>query len=81
MAPAPSPKRIETERSVKYGVLFVVLVCAALGHLGSPLAVSQLLECLNDQSIDIRRASLRALQRITGEDHGEDPEAWAAAGW
>ncbi len=59
----------------------VVLTCAALGHLGSPLSVRPLLACLEDPDVEIRRAAFLALGRITGEDHGEDSQEWFAAGW
>ena len=59
----------------------VVLTCAALGHLGSPLAVEPLLGSLEDPSVEVRRAAFLALRRLTGEDHGEDPRAWVEAGW
>jgi len=59
----------------------VILTCATLGHLASPLSVPPLLETLQDPSVDVRRAALLALRRITREDHGEDPRHWQEAGW
>ncbi len=59
----------------------VILTCAALGHLGSVQTVPDIRRCLDHPSTDVRRAALLALKRITGEDHGEESRAWAAAGW
>jgi len=59
----------------------VILTCATLGHLASPLSVSPLLEILEAPDVDLRRAAYLALRRITEEDHGEDPRHWRDAGW
>ena len=59
----------------------VILTCATLGHLGSPQSVPLLLERLTDHKLEIRRAALQALRRLTGADYGEEPEGWRKAGW
>lgn len=59
----------------------VVMTCAALGALGSSLAVPPLLELLENPGVEIRRAAFLALRRITAEDHGELSRDWHAAGW
>ena len=59
----------------------VSLVCASLGHLGSPDAVPSLVNALASSSVTVRRAAYLALTRITGEDHGERPRDWRDAGW
>ncbi|MEM8713972.1 MAG: hypothetical protein AAGG01_23770, partial [Planctomycetota bacterium] len=58
-----------------------VVACAVLGHFGTAKCVSGLLKILGGNGGDhLRRSALEALQRATGEDHGEDVAAWAAAG-
>lgn len=60
----------------------VVLTCAVLGHLGSKSSVPPLLGKLaSDQPLAVRKAAYDALRRITEENHGEQPDAWRAAGW
>ena len=59
----------------------VILTCAALGHLASPKSALRLIERIDDHDLEVRRAALLALRRMTGEDHGEDPQAWIDAGW
>lgn len=59
----------------------VIAACAALGHLGSPASVPDLLFTLDRADPSIRRAALLALRRVTGEDHGEKPSDWVRAGW
>ena len=65
----------------RQGVDLVVLTCAALGSLGSSLSVPYLLDSLQHRSLEVRQAAYLALCRITGEDHGELSQDWAAAGW
>ena len=60
----------------------VVLTCAVLGHLGSYSSVGPLLEQLEeDKSTAVRKSAFDALRRITGENHGDTPQAWRSAGW
>lgn len=59
----------------------VTLTCAVLGHLGSRRATSGLIHALMRPSVDVKRAAYLALCSITGEDHGEDVDAWKEAGW
>ena len=63
------------------GVDLVVMCCAALGSLGSPLAVPYLLDSLQHRNLEVRQAAYLALCRITGEDHGEHSQDWVKAGW
>lgn len=58
-----------------------VVACAVLGHFGTAKSVAALLKILGGNGEDeLRRAALEALQRATGENHGEDVAAWVAAG-
>ena len=58
-----------------------VLCCATLGHIGVNEAAEPLKEALRDKRLEVRKAAYQALRRMTGENHGEDPEMWDAAGW
>lgn len=58
-----------------------VLACAVLGHLGSALSTHALIDALASPNVELKRAAYLALCRISGSDHGEDPNAWEAAGW
>lgn len=53
--------------------------CAVLGHLGSTVAVPPLIDALAGSDAELKRAAYLALCRITGVDHGEDPNAWDEA--
>jgi len=55
----------------------VVLSCAVLGHLGSWIAVPELIELVGKSDGAVLQAAARALQRITGRDFGSDEEAWS----
>lgn len=59
----------------------VVLATAALGHLGSMDAIPHLVAQLEAERVEARRAAYRALRRMTGENHGDDPDAWRFNGW
>jgi HEAT repeat protein len=56
----------------------VVRLCIAhsLGILGSEAAVDTLIEILSDENKDVREAGVWALEKISKQDLGEDPEAW-----
>jgi HEAT repeat protein len=48
----------------------------ALGDIGDEEAVGPLIEALNDEWAQVRRAALVSLKLITDEDFGEDYGAW-----
>lgn len=48
----------------------------ALGTLGFPVALPDLVAALGDKEKTVRFAARDALVEITGEDKGDDPDAW-----
>jgi hypothetical protein len=48
----------------------------ALGELKDPRAVEPLIEALKDEVSDVRNAVAKELQKITGQNFGENPEEW-----
>ena len=57
----------------------VILCCQALGRLGSPEAVEELIECLDHRDREVREAAREALRSITGHDLGLESQAWLEA--
>jgi hypothetical protein len=56
----------------------LLMSCAVLGHLGSNVALPELIDALEHPYPEVRAAALKALRDITGRDHGSDPQAWGA---
>lgn len=56
----------------------LLLTCRALEQLGSPLAVSGLVECLERDDPRVRAAAWKALRAITGADLPPEADSWAA---
>lgn len=54
----------------------VVATCAALQRLGDPAAVPALIDVLSDPREPVSRAALAALEGLTGERLGSDPDVW-----
>ena len=52
------------------------MTCAALGRLGSHVAVEELVEALDHDREDVRGAVHAALVQITGEDRGPSSRDW-----
>ena len=52
------------------------VACSALGHLGSHAALPVLVEALEREQADVKRAAWHALKRITGRTYGPEPEIW-----
>ena len=52
------------------------LACFALGEFGLAPDLEPLIVQLEHPQESVREAAHTALQRLTGEDHGEDPGAW-----
>jgi hypothetical protein len=53
--------------------------CAALGRLGSPAAIADLVRCLEDPSPLLAAQAWAALKLITGADLPAEAEAWSRA--
>lgn len=56
-----------------------VVAASALGHFGTVEAARQLAELLSHRSLKVKQAAYAGLRRVTGEDHGEDLDAWREA--
>ena len=48
----------------------------SLGELKDPRAVEPLISALKDEDENVRRTAAEALEKITGEDFGEDEAKW-----
>lgn len=57
------------------------LVAAAIGALEDYEGIPTLVEALDDQDPNLRRAAARALRKITGQSHGLDSSRWAIWYW
>jgi len=51
-------------------------VAEALGKIGDRSAVEVLIELLSDEQAEVSQAAALALQRIAGQDFGQDAEKW-----
>jgi hypothetical protein len=82
-----NPKWRETEEAKKWVPVFISdlkskslgtreAAVYALGELKDPRAVEPLIEALKDENPDVRERAANALQKITGQNFGENPEEW-----
>lgn len=59
----------------------VRLACRALEQLRSPVAVPELVQCLERDESSVRMAAYRALRAITGVALPPEADSWAAVTW
>lgn len=79
-----SPRRLNRhELAIEVGVVLTdpservrQMACIVLAELGSRWSIRDLCGALDDQSDAVREAAQRALQVITGQNLGADPESW-----